>query len=295
MDSIVDNIDEKYKLKSLIGQGSRGRVYLAEETESGKERAIKFLSEEEFPDNTLAAKHIKHEAQCLQLCAHANVVSFVATGENQSGRPYLVIEYLNGKSLKAMFESGEPDPNTAFEIFRELASTLEHLHKIGVLHMDLRPDKIILDKGKKTYSPKIIGFGRASFLPWSGREDNLELPPKGNMYSLQYISPEKAMDKRCLPTSDVYSLACIMYEAIAGRPPFQGENELHLMAQHLSGKDLQTPSQVKQDAKLKKFDHVILQALSKETHMRFVDAAELKEAMSAVDTSKSWVAKLFNK
>ncbi len=181
-------------------------------------------------------------------------------------------------------------------LFVQLTHAIENMHKIGVLHLDLRPDKIMLDDIKKNPDPKIIGFGRAKFLPWAGREQLVEPPPKSDLYSLQYTSPEQLNGKRCLPTSDVYSLGCVLYEALCGSPPYTGESELHVMAQHLSGKAL-PPSQVKGDANLKKYDEVVMQALANETHRRFVDAAEFRQALSdtIVPEKTSWMAKLFKK
>ena len=167
------------------------------------------------------------------------------------------------------------------------------MHKLGVLHLDLRPDKIIVETAGKNITAKIIGFGRAKFLPWAGREQAIEPLPKSSLYSLQYVSPEQAMDKRCLPASDVYSLGCILYEALAGRPPVQGENEVYIMAQHLSGK-FQPPSLVAGNNALRKYDDVVMQSLACETHKRFVDAAEFRESLSCL-LPTGWLSRLFKK
>jgi serine/threonine-protein kinase len=256
---------------------------------------IKFLREDEFPDNATAVADMNHEGQCLTLSAHANVLNKIDAGNNPNGRPYLVAEYLKGQSLKQLMSEGLIDPATLMNIIMPVTHALENMHKVGVLHLDLRPDKIIVEQPKKNPQVKLIGFGRAKFLPWAGREQAVQPIPKSGLYSLQYTSPEQAMDKRCLPASDVYSLGCIIYEGLVGRPAIQGENELHVMAQHLSGK-IQAPSQVKGDA-LRKFDEVVMQALANETHRRFVDAAELREALQRVSPSQSggWMARLFKK
>lgn len=292
----IDSVPSEsgYRIISPAGEGSRGRVYLAEDSsQAGRQVAIKFLKEDVFPDNETATKHLTHEANCLSLSAHANVVEKTNTGVNEKGRPYLVMQYLPGQSLKQTFAKGNVDVGAVVNLVLQLTNALENMHKVGVLHLDLRPDKIIVEQVKKNAVARIIGFGRARFLPWAGREEPVQPLPKEGLYSLQYACPEQAMEKRGLPTSDVYSLGCILYEAMAGRPAIQGENELHVMAQHLSGK-IQAPSVITGNNALKKYDEVIMQALASETHKRFVDAAEFREALARFNPTP-WFAKLFKK
>lgn len=288
--------DDHYRLVALLGEGSRSRVFLADDTaQAATQVAIKFLRQDQFPDAKLAVDHLNHESQCLTLSAHANVVARISSNTNSEGRPYLIMERLRGKSLKQIFSESALDINTIFNLFIPLTHALEHMHKVGVLHFDLRPDKIIVEQVDKKLVPKLIGFGRARYLPWSGREQSTEPFPKGDMYSLQYASPEEAMDKRGLPASDVYSLGLILFEALTGRQAIQGENELHVMAQHISG-TTQAPSVVKGDPNLRKYDEVVLQSIAKETHRRFVDAAEFREALNQVAPAQSgWLARLFKK
>ncbi|MBX9722559.1 MAG: serine/threonine protein kinase, partial [Candidatus Obscuribacterales bacterium] len=286
-----------YRLGSKIGEGSRARVYLASDSsQDGKKVAIKFLKDELFPESQNATDNLNYEAQILTLSAHPNVLAKLNVETNEQGQSYLITEYLSGQTLKQKFSAGAVDALSVMNLFVQLTHPIENMHKVGVLHLDLRPDKIIVDDLKKNPNPKIIGLGRAKFLPWAGREQVVEPPPKADLYSLQYTSPEQLNDKRCLPTSDVYALGCILYEALAGRPPYVGENELHVMAQHLSGKAL-PPSQVKGDANLKKYDDVVMQALANETHRRFVDAAEFRQALqdSLPPAPSGWMAKLFKK
>jgi serine/threonine protein kinase len=288
--------DDPYKIQSMLAEGSRSRVYLAEDSsQGGKLVAIKFLRPEAFSGATVANDNLSHEAQCLGLAAHPNVVAKLGTNTNADGQMYLVMEYVKGKLLKDLLK--EPlDLSIISTIFLPLTHALENSHKVGVVHADLRPDKIIIELADKKVTPKLFGFGRAKFLPWSGRENSLELPHKASLYALQYSSSEEAMGKRCLPTSDVYSLGLIMYEALSGQPAVTGENELHLMTQHLSG-TAQPPSVVRNDPSIKKFDEVIMQTITKETHRRFVDFAEFREALSFVAPAQSggWLSKLFKR
>ena len=293
----TDTLDPNcgYKLESLIAEGTRGRVYLASDSsQPGKKVAIKFLLESEFPDNELAGKHISHEARCLTMAAHANVVKHITTGTNPQGRPYLVMDYVPGPTLKQLLSS-EQDPQVMMNMFIQLTHVVENAHKVGILHNDLRPDKIFVQMDKKGATATLVGFGRASLLPWAGREPIVEPPGKSGLYSLQYISPDQAMDKRCLAPSDVYALGCIIYETLTGRPPFQGENELHMMAQHLN-----TPapsiSSIKGE-KYKKYDEPVMQSLNKEAHRRFVDCAEFRESLQFTVPSNTggWMSKLFKK
>lgn len=290
--------DDQYRIVSLLAEGSRGRVYLADDTQGGRQVAIKFPRQDAFPELAVANDDLNHEGQCLALCAHENVVARIGTKTNAEGRAYLIMELVKGKSLKQLLAEPPMDIISLISnILIPLTVALENMHKVGVVHCDLRPDKILIETVDKKMVPKIIGLGRAKFLPWAGREQALEPMPKADIYSLQYASPEQAMGKRCLPASDVYSLGLILYEALAGKPAVQGENELHVMAQHISG-TMQPPSAVKNDPSLKKFDDAVMQAIAKETHMRFVDAVEFRDALKDLmpaPSSGGWLARLFKK
>lgn len=302
--------DDNYQTLSLLAEGSRARAYLANSaSQPGKKFVIKFLREDEYPDNDVAQKQIKHEAECL--AAHAKV--FVSTNINSAGRPYLITDYIAGKSLKQFFEEKAKErkavpadkpisekqalQNAAnmIKLLLPLTATLDNMHKAGVLHLDIRPDKIILEQGDKDLVPRLIGFGRAQWLPWAGREQTVEPAPKPDMYAIQYSSPEQAMEKRCLPTSDYYSFACIMFEGLTGKAPFDGENALHLMAQHLSA-PIPLVSVTSGIPVLKKYDEVLAQCLAKEPHKRYVDGAELKQIMDELTKEpQGWAAKLFKR
>lgn len=306
----VLNPDDNYQTSSFLAEGSRARVYLALSPGSpGKKFVVKFLREDEYPDNDIAQKQIKHEAECL--AAHAKV--FVHTGINPAGRPYLVTDYIAGKSLKQLFEekaqerkavpADKPVPEkqalqnaaSMIKLLLPLMPVLDNMHKAGVLHLDIRPDKVILEQNDKETIPRLIGFGRAQWLPWAGREQTVEPAPKPDMYAIQYSSPEQAMEKRCLPTSDYYSYACLMFEGLTGKAPFDGENALHLMAQHLSA-PIPLVSTTSGIPALKKYDDVLTQCLAKEPHKRYVDGAELKQILDElIKEPQGWAAKLFKR
>lgn len=303
------NQADTYQTESFLAEGSRARVYLASDRANpGKKFVIKFLREDECADNDEALKQIKHEAECL--AAHAKV--FVHTNVNEAGRPYLVTDFIEGKSLKRIFEEKELERKAAgdkpitdkqalqnaatlINMLLPLTNTLDTMHKVGVLHLDLRPDKIIFEPNGKELVPRLIGFGRAKWLPWAGKEQSVEPLPKADLYAIQYSSPEQAMDKRCLPTSDYYSFACIIFQGLTGKAPFDGENALHLMAQHLRA-PIPLVSETSGIPALKKFDDIMVQCLAKEPHKRFVDGAEFKLAFSdLIKEPQGWAAKLFKR
>ena len=306
----VLNAEDNYQTVSPLAQGSRSRVYLAtSSSQPGKKFAVKFLREDEYPDNEIAQKQIKNEADCL--AAHAKV--FVSTNVNAAGRPYLITDFIEGKSLKQFFEekarerkavpADKPIPekqalqNAAnlIKMLLPLMPVLDNMHKAGVLHLDIRPDKVILEQVGNETVPRLIGFGRAQWLPWAGREQTVEPAPKPDIYAIQYSSPEQAMEKRCLPTSDYYSYAVILFEGLTGKAPFDAENALHLMAQHLSA-PIPLVSATSGIPALKKYDDVLAQCLAKEPHKRYVDGAELKQILDGlIAEPQGWAAKLFKR
>jgi serine/threonine protein kinase len=200
-----------------------------------------------------------------------------------TGQPFLVMEYLEGVSLLDVLRSEGPlEPKRAVKIFSEVADGLFHAHKVGILHRDLKPSNIILinQKGDNDFV-KVVDFGLAKLMPWSGKESQ-HLTKTGEVFgSPIYMSPEQCMGKQLWPTSDIYSLGITLFEALTGKPPFRGANSIQTASKHMT----ETPphfADVRPDLPLPEgLEKVVLKCLNKKAEDRFQDMSEFKDALQA--------------
>ena len=295
LSSLSDGLPERYKIIGILGHGGMGAVYHAMDTQLQREVAIKFLHFEKSEDSSLQERFLK-EAKTLSGLNHPNIVRFFTSGISANGVPFHVMEFLQGPSLA---EEMKNHPQQVRENLRTIATqlllALEHAHAHEVAHRDLKPSNIILCRDENgDLNVKLIDFGIARQLDAdAGKTLTRSTAILG---SPGYMSPEQCMGQRGDKRSDIYSLACVMFEALTGQAPFKGENELHMMAQHLGSQAAPLVSSIKGD-KYKKYDDLFAQALAKEAHRRFVDCAELRENLQGLVPEKSggWMSKFFKK
>lgn len=224
-----DVIDGRYKVIEHLGDGGFATVFTALEVSLARTVAIKFLHE------TLYEKHLlrrfEQEGKILSQLDHTNIVRFYRFGLLDKTTPYIVMEYIQGKSLRTVLnESGPLELSTVLRIAQKLCDGLSEAHAKGVVHRDLKPDNIIL---ADTDTPKIVDFGVSKIL--DDTTDSGKITRTGVVVgSVHYMSPEQcsgqAVDQRC----DVYALGCIIYELITGEPPYKGDSVTAIMSLHLS-------------------------------------------------------------
>jgi len=197
-----------------LGAGGMGEVYLAEDTALGRQVAVKFLAPK-FAENPDARARFDREARAMAAVSHPNVVTIHQVGETE-GRPYLMMEYVEGESLRELLEREKLPLVQAMDIAMQLASGLARVHERGIAHRDVKPSNVIIDRDGR---PRLLDFGLAT-----SREDD-DLTRTGEaLGTLCYMSPEQAEGRPTDARSDLFSFGVVLYEMLAGKPPFGGDS-----------------------------------------------------------------------
>ncbi len=242
-------IKNNYRLIEPIGEGSMGVVWKAISLiqEQGESRdpyvAIKFLSRN-FKQHPDALKALVRELARYQKLNHPNIVR--AYELNRIGTSFfMVMEFINGISLKQFIKANKHGIplKDAKPIIQNLGKALSYIHKEGIAHLDFKPDNIIYDPKQKTV--KIIDFGIARLLNKSEREKTLYDPGNLSAYTKAYASREMFLDFDPAPTDDIYALACITYELLSGKHPFNKETALKAEAKKIIAKPIKKLNQNK--------------------------------------------------
>ena len=204
---------DRYVLLDLIGQGGMGRVYLAQDTRLNREVALKILSPERV-NNPRAIARFQREARVGAQLQHENLVRIYDFGES-SGRYYLVMEYIEGKTIGTMIsEQGEIPPSTAVRLVRQVAMGLEHAHRKGLIHRDVNPYNILVTRDG---TAKLADLGLAIDLA----EDDRVTREGATVGTFDYVAPEQARHSHSADIrSDIYSLGCSLYHMCSGQVPF---------------------------------------------------------------------------
>lgn len=208
-----------YRVIEKIGAGGMGEVYLAEDTELDRKVALKFLPPDLCRDPDCRAR-FKREAQAAAKLSHPNIVTIHEVAE-YGNRPFIVMEYLQGKSLQEMIRSGHMPMGKAIDLAVQIGEGLDAAHRAGVIHRDVKPANIVVgDDGRA----RMLDFGLATI---KGTE---RLTQTGSTVgTLGYMSPEQTRGEATDQRSDIFSFGVILYEMITGCLPFRGEHEAAIL------------------------------------------------------------------
>lgn len=309
-------LDNRYRLEICLGRGGMGAVYRARHLALDRTYALKLIAPGIDRDDAFLER-FRTEAKALGRLKHPNIVSVTDYGIDPATRlPFLVMEYLEGTPLAEYCVSGQPmDVSGALAIFEQVAAGLDHAHRLGVLHRDLKPQNILLVRGAEGRPiPKVLDFGIAHLMasplsPTAARHDStatttgthtqqasgvhLEGPLEGpqEMGSVPYMPPEVFDWHRPTAAIDIYAFGVLMYEALTGRRPFVGTRN-EIMRGHVS-ETPPAPSSLNSYLP-PEFDPVLLAPLAKNPAARPVTAAEtvrrLRHAASSADRRR-WRAR----
>ncbi len=260
-------IDERYRVLDRLGSGGMADVYCAEDTQLGRQVALKLLYRR-FAEDAEFVERFRREASSAAGLQHPNIVGVFDRGE-WDGTYYIAMEYLKGHTLKQLVrEHGAMPPDLAIDITIQVLRAAKFAHKRGVVHRDIKPHNVILDEEGRA---KVTDFGIAR----AGASDMTETG--SIMGTAQYLSPEQAQGQPVSPRSDLYSIGVMLYELLTGRVPFDAESPVTIALKHVSEEPL-PPSQVN-PAVSPALDAVVLRALEKEPAHRFADADEFAAAL----------------
>lgn len=225
--------DGRFQIRAVAGEGGMATVYRAYHEQLGKQIALKILHSERLSDPD-QIKRFKNEAILLSSLTHPNITSINSFGICD-GLPYLACEFLEGKTLDKIVEEGTLKWDRFVGISLQIAEALQHAHKKGIVHRDLKPSNVFLiEPGRDSETVKLVDFGIAKALP------NTSLPVQqltltGELIgSPLYMSPEQIRQDKPDTRSDIYSLGCLLYFCIMGKPVFEGETAFNVMYAHES-------------------------------------------------------------
>jgi eukaryotic-like serine/threonine-protein kinase len=262
-------IGGRYRLISRLGSGGMADVWLAHDEELDRRVALKFLHER-FAQDAQFVERFRREAQAAAGLQHPNVVGVYDRGETD-GRHWIAMEYVEGASLADLVSRGL-SVGEAVEIVRQILSGVRFAHARGIVHRDLKPQNVLVDSEGRA---RVTDFGIA-------RAGVSEITATGSVLgTAQYLSPEQAQGLEVTAASDLYSVGVILYEALAGRVPFEADSPVAVALKQVSEQP-RRPSEV--DPRVPPaLDGVVLKALAKDPQNRYASADEFLRALDAAE------------
>jgi serine/threonine-protein kinase len=229
MTTVVDRLSialaTRYTIEREIGRGGMATVYLAQDLKHDRTVAIKVLQPE--LSATIGTDRFDREIRVAAKLQHPHILTLYDSGD-ADGLLYYVMPFISGESLRGRMDREHLLPiDDALQITREVADALGYAHSMGVVHRDIKPENILLSGGHAL----VADFGIARAVSSASSEKRLTETGMALGTPL-YMSPEQAVGDEVGPTSDLYSLACVLYEMLAGTPPFVGPNSRAIMARH---------------------------------------------------------------
>jgi len=238
-------ISGRYLIKELLGEGGMGAVYLAEHTHMKKRVALKLLHPE-MVDNPEVSARFEREALASAHIEHPNVAAATDFGKTEDGSFFLVLEYVEGTSLRDAVDTGPLSVQRVLRIGRQIALALERAHDAGIVHRDLKPENVMLVK--KDDEPdfvKVLDFGIAKLLEGAasaaeeiakrtGGGANQPLTRLGTVLGTpEYMAPEQALGEPVTPAADLYGVGVMLYEMLTGKHPFDPPDRMAMLSFHI--------------------------------------------------------------
>lgn len=265
---------DRYELLSRLGHGGMGIIYKAKQRQTEEVVALKVLHSHLLNDME-SKKRFEQEAAACRDLKHRNIIQMLEFGFSKHGQPYMTMEYLEGRPLTDLIEKkGRLEVRKFINIFTQICDALNHAHQKGVVHRDVKPSNIMIMRSDAGLDiAKILDFGIAKRHVEENRDN---LTPTGNVLgSPAYIAPEQCAGAEADPRSDIYSLGCVMYEALTGTPPFVHDSAIKVLLMQLS----ETPQPLcimVPDAEIPmELETIIMRCLEKDPNARYQNATEL--------------------
>jgi serine/threonine protein kinase/WD40 repeat protein len=255
-----------YEILALLGDGGSGPVFHGLHTQLARPAAIKVLRDDLAQDPNVV-RRFQREARIAAQLHHPNIIEIYDTGE-RDGYYYIARGLVDGQTLRQLLDERRPAFGEAVRIARQIADALDHAHERGVIHRDLNPGGIVIDRrGQVT----VIDFGIAGavedLIPVSGDPETMSIW----FETPAYVAPEQATGQPAVPASDIYALGAIVYEMLAGEPPFSGTDRSELLAALLRESPV-APSERNSELPAE-IDEVLMRALAKTPTDRYPTAA----------------------
>ena len=256
----------RYRVERELGRGGMAKVFLGTDTVLGRTVAVKVLAPQ-FADDDGFVQRFRREAQAAASIGHPHIVSVFDTGSDD-GVHYIVMEYVEGRTLAEFLAGGGRIlPDRAIDIAMDVCQALEAAHARGVIHRDIQPGNIMLNPRGEV---KVTDFGIARVTTTA----DTVAQTAAILGTASYLSPEQAQGQPVDARSDLYSLGCVVYEMVTGRPPFLGDSPVAVASKQVLEQPV-PPSKLNSDV-TPDLDAVILRALAKNPANRYQSAEEMR-------------------
>src|SRR3989442_10679368 len=268
-----------YRIVEKIGEGGMGVVYVAETPLLGRRVAIQTLTARRLTEEPHFRPRFLREGRAISALSHPRIAMIHDYGETEDGEPYIVMELVKGETLGDLMKKEELTIPRAIEIIEQVGEALAEAHRHGIIHRDIKPSNVAIDQRGEV---KVLDFGLAKQIT-PGVLDGTD--PEGqtllNTHTLEgvivgtpmYLSPEQALGVDVDARGDLFSLGALLYECIAGRPPFHGASKVEICAKVIRD-DPPRPSQFNSDVSAE-LDGITLKALQKKPEARYQTMDEL--------------------
>jgi serine/threonine protein kinase len=265
-------LKDRYVIDRELGSGGMGQLYLAhDQNVDNRPVVVKFLLRE-LMENADALQKFKDESRALSRIHHPNVVEVKDTGELSDGRPFFVMQYIDGETLDQRIpKEGMPLAHAA-SILKQIGAALEHVHEKGVFHRDLKPGNIMLRRG--TDSVVLVDFGIAKVIDADEAEGVTDI----SAGTLVYMPPEQINGEETTAASDIYSMAVVAYEMVTGRRPFEPASPSRFVAMQRKG--LQVKPRVLRPTLSQKAQDEILHGLAFKPSARYQNAKQFGDELA---------------
>jgi eukaryotic-like serine/threonine-protein kinase len=265
-------LNQRYRLNDLVGAGGMATVYRGEDLLLERPVAVKFLREP-YANDPAARRRFLQEARAAAKLDHPNVVHIYDVGQDEGDHPYIVMDLMEGQDLKALIRRDGPltIPH-ALTLARQICAGVGQAHRAGIVHCDLKPQNILVTEGRRV---KVTDFGIARAVRQEAERpdlDSMATPSSEKVVwgSPHYLSPEQGLGRTPTPASDVYSIGVILYEMLAGVPPFHDSNPTALIRMHVQ--EVPAPVSSLNPRVPSGLDRLVRKVLAKDPAARFKDA-----------------------
>ncbi|MBP6744111.1 serine/threonine protein kinase [bacterium] len=301
-----------FQILSKIGEGGMSIVYKARHMLMNKEVALKMLHPHMI-GREQSRDRFRQEAQAVSQIDHPNVVRIFDFGISEDNRPYIVMDFLDGVSLGDIIKASGPlELGRALKLFIQICDALSYAHNKGVIHRDLKPSNIIILETErdnkqtnradrdfedteddieeqlhlKAEQAKIVDFGIAKLMPHEGT-DAAALTQTGDVFgSPLYMSPEQCKGDKLDGRSDIYSMGCLMYETLTGKPPINGANMLEILYRHMNEMPISMKLACPENKVPQALEAIIFKALAKDPSDRQASMRLLKSELEDFSSSQ---------
>ena len=286
---IGQTIAGRYKIEARLGEGGMGSVYRVEHMLMRKRLALKVLHREMTSQPEIVAR-FEREAMAAAHIEHPNVAGATDFGKLEDGSCYLVLEYVEGLSLRSQIDEGPLPQARAVHITIQMLGALKRAHELGIVHRDLKPENVLLvEKDGDPDFVKVLDFGIARVpigaIGGQTSDNGPSLTRAGMVYGTpEYMAPEQALGQDVDGRSDQYAVGVMLFELLVGKRPYDNKDKVALLGQHVAGPIPSVRARAPEGAVAPSLDIVVSKMLAKSPSDRYADATDAAEALMIAST-----------